>query len=729
MKRLYVALLAFISLSPIHASQETLSFPEVTRWADGMAEALITNFWGASFKENPDRYFFNKMSRQADMGTGDYWPQAHAIDVITDAYLRTKDKKYYQMYDLWWQGMPRFNPCARQGRKKGDPWWNVYVDDMEWHCLALIRIYEATGETRYLNKARQIYSDWIWPQWGPEDEAPWYGGITWKTDVAKSKNACSNGPASIIAARLAQFASVDVSNDKNKSAAEYQNEAWKIYQWERKYLWDSETGAIFDNINQEGRIGRFSLSYNQGTFIGAAVELFRLTKDHSLLDDAITTVRYTTGPMSQRNHGVLPDATGGDGGLFHGIFFRYLANLIVLPELDDSVRQELTDYLLNSASVLTRQGLNPQTMLYGGRWRQQQPASEPSALNPHVTGCTLLEAACKILAATQQPKALTELLPLFTAENVPEVGPEEETDMGGPFDWIADKATQNPNWPGDGLNRYPMLYIGEGYNRIFLINDDKIIWKYDTGPGWELDDLWMLKNGDILFTRMSWCGKVTPDKRLTWRYDCRQGEEIHSIQPIGDQEAIMLVNAFPARLVRFNHVTGVITWEKVINFDTDHTHVQSRRFRITADSTLLVCHLGENKVVEYDFDLNIIRQFNVSKPWAAIRLADGNTLITLEDERRTIEVDANGNTVWEIRLDEIPEPYRLIDCQSVCRLQNGNTILCSRGNYGHYPQLVEITRDKKVVWAVNDWQNLGPATSVQILSEQGLSEIPGLLTR
>ncbi len=72
MKRLYVALLAFISLSPIHASQETLSFPEVTRWADGMAEALITNFWGASFKENPDRYFFNKMSRQADMGTGDY---------------------------------------------------------------------------------------------------------------------------------------------------------------------------------------------------------------------------------------------------------------------------------------------------------------------------------------------------------------------------------------------------------------------------------------------------------------------------------------------------------------------------------------------------------------------------------------------------------------------------------------------------------------------------------
>ena len=63
----------------------------------------------------------------------------------------------------------------------------------------------------------------------------------------------------------------------------------------------------------------------------------------------------------------------------------------------------------------------------GGRWRQPQPDSEPSALNSHVTGCTLLEAACKVMTAKQQPKALTELLPLFTAENVPEVGPENMT--------------------------------------------------------------------------------------------------------------------------------------------------------------------------------------------------------------------------------------------------------------------------------------------------------------
>ena len=399
MKKLVLFLGALCCLLSVQA--DVLTVQEAVKYADGMAQALVTNFWGASFTDHPRRYFFNKMSQQADLGTEDYWPQAHAIDVVTDVFQRTQDKKYGELYGLWWQGMPWFNPGARQGRRRGDRWWNAYVDDMEWHCLALIRIFETTGETRYLNKARQLYADWIWTEWSPEDEEPWHGGITWKTDVAKSKNACSNGPAAIIAARLAQFAAVDAANGKNKSAAEYQEQALKIYRWERKVLWNEKSGAILDNINQEGKVARFSLSYNQGTFIGAAVELFKLTKDRSLLDDAILTARFTTGPLSRRNNGVLPDAPGGDGGLFHGIFFRYLANLIVLPDVDEAVRKELTDYLLHSATVMVREGVNPQTMLYAGRWRQPAPADEPSSLNAHVTGCMLLEAACKVMGQTK----------------------------------------------------------------------------------------------------------------------------------------------------------------------------------------------------------------------------------------------------------------------------------------------------------------------------------------
>ncbi len=336
-------------------------------------------------------------------------------------------------------------------------------------------------------------------------------------------------------------------------------------------------------------------------------------------------------------------------------------------------------------------------------------------------GCKMLRLKLKAGEAT-----LAHLLPLYMNKNIPQDGPYEDLNVGsgGRSKDIEPKT----DLPGGGLARYPMIYIGEGYNRIFILNEGKVVWKYDTGPGNELDDIWMLRDGNLLFTRMGWAAKVSPDKRELWRYDCKEGEEIHTMQPIGDDEAIMLINAFPARIWRFNHKTGETIWEKEISFDVNSTHMQSRRMRFTKDNTLLVCYLGENKVVEYDTDWRVVRTFNVPKPWAAIRLKNGNTLITLEDERRTIEVDKKDRVVWEIRLDELPEPYRLPDCQSVCRLQNGNTILCSRGR-DHGNQLVEVTRDKKVVWAVNDWQNLGPATSVQILSEKGFSETPGDLER
>ena len=320
---------------------------------------------------------------------------------------------------------------------------------------------------------------------------------------------------------------------------------------------------------------------------------------------------------------------------------------------------------------------------------------------------------------------LSDLLPLFTAENVPEVGPAEDLNLGSHFGWMSDHET-DPSWPGEGLARYPMIYIGEGYNRIFILNEGKIIWKYDTGPGNELDDIWMLKNGDILFTRMYWAAKISPDKRELWRYDCKEGEEIHSMQPVGEDRCLMFICAFPARFVMFNHNTGEILWEKEIDFSKDHgTHGQSRRMRYTCDDTILLCYLAENKVVEYDLDWNIVREFHVKKPWAAIRRKNGNTLITLEDECRTIEVDKNDNVVWEIRLDEIPEPYRQTESQGVVRLHNGNTIICSRGAGGKCPQLVEVTPDKQVVWVVKDFKNLGPATSVQILNEEGYSENPG----
>lgn len=320
---------------------------------------------------------------------------------------------------------------------------------------------------------------------------------------------------------------------------------------------------------------------------------------------------------------------------------------------------------------------------------------------------------------------LMEILELFTAPNVPQKGPEEK-DID-PFNWEVAKEGTPEHFPGNGLAEHPMLYIGEGCNRIYLVNEGKVIWTYDTGTGNELDDIWMKKNGNIVFSRQHWCGEVTPDKRLVWRYDAGEMEEMHTMQPLDEDRVLMMINAFPPRMVICNTKTNEILCEKEVPYDRleARVHGQFRRFRMTADNTLLVPYLKFNKVVEYDLDFNEVWRYEINKPWAAIRLQNGNTLITDELDRLTREVNPAGETVWEIKLDDLPEEYRMKECQSCVRLKNGNTILCSVADKGKGPQLVEVNPQKEVVWVLQDWKNLGPATAIQVLDDPGDPEVPG----
>lgn len=387
MKQLTTVLLLLIINIPLFAQKDAAYW---NKMADGMSQALIKDFWGANFDGYADRYYFNYGSNLSNMTTNHYWPQAHAMDVLVDAYMRTGDKQYKELFPLWWKGAPKFNFAGKMNPK--DPWWNVFVDDMEWIVLAQIRMFECTGKTMYINKARQMYDDWIWPTWGPEDEAPWYGGITWKTDVAKSKNACSNGPAALIAARLYRFFNQAKFKD-GKAKEAYLNEAVKIYTWEKNTLFDRKTGAVYDNIDKKGRIQKnWIFTYNIGTFLGAAHELYLITGDKQYLADAVLASNYVIDYMSHNN--VLSDATSGDGGLFHGIFFRYFVKLINDETLDIENRKKFHSWFTNLATIMAEEGVNPNTMLYAGRWRKAPADDEPVGLTPHLTGCMLMEAMC-----------------------------------------------------------------------------------------------------------------------------------------------------------------------------------------------------------------------------------------------------------------------------------------------------------------------------------------------
>jgi hypothetical protein len=291
--------------------------------------------------------------------------------------------------------------------------------------------------------------------------------------------------------------------------------------------------------------------------------------------------------------------------------------------------------------------------------------------------------------------------------------------------------------PGKGAAQHPFLYAGEWDTRkpqeqsIFIVREGKIVWQYSmpiktpTGGNQEFDDATLLSNGNVIFSRMSGAGMVSPEKRILWDYPAPPGTEIHSCQSIGKNRVLIMRNGNPAQAMIINTATGTVEKEIPIPTPVIGTHGQFRHIRMTKTGTLLVPHLGEGKVVEYDLDGKVLWSVLAKSPWHAVRLKNGNTLIAGDWSRYAREVNPKGETVWEFAQADVPG-FKLGNIQTAHRLANGNTVMCcwiaGDNNTSHWPgtvQVFEAAPDKSVVWALSSWKDpdLGPATHIQLLDE------------
>ncbi len=335
-----------------------------TEAADSSSTNFIYSYW------NSTRNHFNYNNN----GLTDfhYWPQAHALDVLVDAYVRSNDNLYKSKIDSWYWGVRRFN---------GSTFINEFYDDMEWNALAMLRTFNSVGDERFKHAVLDLWAD-IKGGWNNQAE----GGIAWKKDQPYSKNAVSNAPASILSSRLyQQFGDV-----KDKEWAE------KLYNWEKETLFDTTTGAIYDHVDaRTGLVKKdWIFTYNQGTFIGAAVELYNITGEKNYLNDAKKAADYALKNLIVENDQLLKNEGAGDGGLFKGIFIRYFTLLILHPDIENDTRERYVAFLKNNAETLWKEGTNKSNLLYGTYWKTK-PGSTVD-LPTQISGAMLIEAMAMV---------------------------------------------------------------------------------------------------------------------------------------------------------------------------------------------------------------------------------------------------------------------------------------------------------------------------------------------
>ena len=266
-------------------------------------------------------------------------------------------------------------------------------------------------------------------------------------------------------------------------------------------------------------------------------------------------------------------------------------------------------------------------------------------------------------------------------------------------------------------------YTG-GKKRIAIVNAEGAIqWEQKVN---NIHEAYLLENGNVLF-QSDWTliKEVDKDGKLVWEYDAGKMNgnagkrvEVHAIQRLPGG-ITMIAESGPGRIIEVDN-DGKIRKEIKLTLDKPDVHRDTRNARKLANGHYLVAHEGDGKVREYDGDGKVVWEYAVKTAlYSAIRLPGGNTLIGTGNGHSVIEVDPKGVIVWAVSENELPG-VKLAWVTQVARLANGNTIIVNCHAGPNNPQIVEVTKEKKVVWSFKDFKNFDNAMPVaQVLDLEG----------
>ena len=238
---------------------------------------------------------------------------------------------------------------------------NVY-DDQQWLTRELIEAYKVTGEKKYLEKAEYL-AGYVIDGWDTtlNSDGNEHGGIVWGPGYY-TKHSCSNGP---FISPLVSLSEIYKGNDEgityryigeNKQrltkqmlkSEYYLQYARKVYSFQRTHLYRKSDGVYWDMLGAKGANGdniayetvdgvRYrannaeesptgtAYSYNCGTMLSGAADLYRATGDQTYLDDlkslSNSAFRYFATKSTSREGYYEYDITGFNNW-FNGVLMR-----------------------------------------------------------------------------------------------------------------------------------------------------------------------------------------------------------------------------------------------------------------------------------------------------------------------------------------------------------------------------------------------------------------------
>ncbi|MBL9175901.1 MAG: hypothetical protein JNL10_20325 [Verrucomicrobiales bacterium] len=278
----------------------------------------------------------------------------------------------------------------------------------------------------------------------------------------------------------------------------------------------------------------------------------------------------------------------------------------------------------------------------------------------------------------------------------------------------------------DSALRHSYLVLG---GRTAVIGEDgQPSWEYRGGTR----DGFVLPNGNRLLAWSDRVEEVTPGKQVVFAYDrSPENKEIGTTQRLYNGNTLVTELGPKPRLLEVDS-KGTVVHEFPLQPETDNAHMQTRMARQLKNGNYLVPHLLAFAVKEYTPDGTVVGILRTDLPelggrprenwpFTAIRLDNGNTLVSLTHGNQVAEFNPAGTLVWKVTNDDVGGLFK--DPCGSQRLASGNTVVGSHAA-SQGISMVEVTPDRKIVWT-SDHPLAAGVHHFQILTTNGKPE-PGM---
>lgn len=278
---------------------------------------------------------------------------------------------------------------------------------------------------------------------------------------------------------------------------------------------------------------------------------------------------------------------------------------------------------------------------------------------------------------------------------------------------------------GESKMRHSYLVMG---GKTAIINEDgKVEWEYDGGSR----DGFVLPNGNVLIAYTDRVVEVTRDKQVVFSYKrSPENSEIGTTQRLYNGNTLITEEGPKPTLLEVDG-KGVIVNSFALQPETDNAHMQTRMGRQLKNGNFLMPHLLAFALKEYSPDGKIVSILKTDLdslggrkaecwPFTAIRLDNGNTVVTLTHSNQVAEFGPGGELVWKVTNEDVKGLFH--DPCGAQRLANGNTVIGSHGA-GTGISMIEVNAAKEIVWT-SDHAMAAGVHHFQILTTNGKPE-PG----